>query len=68
MAWPLAHQDRDLVDVPISDLRATQKGRQALAGGEFGPMPPGFDPELAPDILFAVACWEDSYAATGAAS
>jgi len=68
MAKPLADQDCDLIDVPVCDLRVTQKGRKALADGELGLVLPGFDPELALDILFAVACWEDNFAAADRSS
>jgi hypothetical protein len=55
MVQPLAGDDRDLADLPLSELHLTAKGRSALAEG---------DPELAPealDILFAVACWHGTY-------
>jgi hypothetical protein len=48
-------EDGITVDVPISELHVTDKGREALEEGST---------ELAPealDILFAVAYWEDTY-------
>jgi len=68
MAQPLANQDRDLIDVPVSDLRVAKKGRQALAEGELRLALPGFDPKLALDIIFAVAYCEDNYGTIGPSS
>jgi hypothetical protein len=65
MIESVADGNRDLIDVPVSELRVTAKGRQALADGKLGLVLPGFDPELALDLLLAVACWEDSFAAAG---
>jgi hypothetical protein len=62
MAAPVA--DTRLADVPIFDLHVTAKGRDVLAGGDFGPglaSDPLFDPQLALDLLFAVAWWEDNH-------
>jgi hypothetical protein len=68
MVQPLAHETRDLIDVPISDLRLTDKGRQELANGEIELAMPGFDPVLALDLLSAVAWCEDNYGPAGPSS
>jgi hypothetical protein len=54
MTQPRTADDRDLIDVPLSELHLTAKGRKALIEG---------DSELARealDILLAVAYWQDT--------
>ena len=55
-----ADDSRITIDTPISELRVPPAGRKALVEGGA----PGIPPE-ALDLLFAVAYWEDTYAATG---
>lgn len=67
MTQPLTANDRITMDTPISGLCITEKGRRALEDGAFSDpelaQDPRFDPELAADLLFAIAYWQDNHGA-----